>query len=216
MKKICLILTVLAMWGCLSTFAKAEEPPEPDWLALMTEAAVAGDREAGIEAAAGWNADESRTSLDWDQLFLLAKLINWEAGSDWLPDELRLSVGEVVLNRVASPEFPDTLEAVVYQDSQFSGVDCPAFRDYYIPSRPCVEAALRLLLGERMLRPTVVFTGHQPQGKIHSMFMDLHFGRIYFCESHYPELYGTEPEADETAPPADPQAADGRNEKDAP
>ena len=177
------------MWGSLSTFARAEEPPEPDWLALLVEAAVSGDREAGLEAAEGWNAGEGRAKLDYDELFLLSKLITWEAGSDWLPDTLRLSVGEVALNRVASPEFPDTLEEVVYQDGQFTGVDTYDFQTALLPSRPCAEAALRLLLGERMLRPTVVFEGHKPQGPVHSVFIDMHYGRIYFCESLFPELY---------------------------
>ena len=191
------------MWGSLSTFAKAEEPPEPDWLTLLVEAAVTGDREAGLEAAEGWNAGEGRAELDYDELFLLSKLITWEAGSDWLPDTLRLSVGEVALNRVASPEFPDTLEAVVYQDGQFTGVDTYDFQTALLPSRPCAEAALRLLLGERMLRPTVVFEGHKPQGPVHSVFIDMHYGRIYFCESLFPELYEQPEEAAAERPGAE-------------
>ena len=48
------------------------------------------------------------------------------------------------------------------------------------------------------MQPQVVFEGHQIQGKVHSAFIDMHYGKIYFCESHYPELYETpapEPEA---------------------
>ena len=191
------------MWGSLSTFARAEEPPEPDWLTLLVEAAVSGDREAGLEAAEGWNAGEGRAELDYDELFLLSKLITWEAGSDWLPDTLRLSVGEVALNRVASPEFPDTLEEVVYQDGQFTGVDTYDFQTALLPSRPCAEAALRLLLGERMLRPTVVFEGHKPQGPVHSVFIDMHYGRIYFCESLFPELYEQQEEQAADTPGAE-------------
>lgn len=203
MKKLFSVLAALVMGLGLNTCAYAEEPPEPDWLALLTDAAVAGDREAGLAAAEGWNADASRPRLDYDELFLLAKLIQWEAGSSWLSDELRLCVGEVVLNRVASPEFPDTLEEVVYQYGQFTGVDCPAFRYYLTPTRPCVEIALRLLLGERMLQPQVVFEGHEIQGKIHSAFIDMHYGKIYFCESHYPELYeDLTPPAEEPLSPA--------------
>ena len=188
MKRCFLVLGVLLMWLFGGTGARAEEP-EPDWLELLLEAAVAGDREAGLAAAEGWNADESRPRLDYDQLFLLAKLITWEAGSAWLTEELRLGVGEVVLNRVASPEFPDTLEEVVYQEGQYEGTDTWDFRCALLPSRPCAEAALRLLLGERRLEPQVVFAGHAVQGRVHSIFRDLHYGSIYFCESRYPELY---------------------------
>ena len=61
--------------------------------------------------------------IAYDDLVLLAQVIHTEAGSAWLPDEWRLAVGEVVLNRVASPEFPDTLEEVVFQPGQYSAAD---------------------------------------------------------------------------------------------
>ncbi len=198
MKRIVLILAASLMWLWMSTGAWAEEP-EPDWLSLLTEAVLNGDREAGLAAAEGWNADESRVPLDYDELYLLSKLITWEAGSSWLTDELRLGVGEVALNRVASPEFPDTLEEVVYQYGQYVGADTPAFRDLLQPSRPCTEAALRLLLGERILAPQVVFAGHAVQGKVHSVFRDLHYGSVYFCESRYPELYESSEPPEEAA-----------------
>ncbi len=201
LKRVWLTLAALLMWLDCATGAWIQEP-EPDWLSLLTEAVLAGDREAGLAAAAGWNADESRKPLDYDQLFLLSKLITWEAGSSWLTDELRLGVGEVALNRVASPEFPDTLEKVVYQEGQYEGTDTYDFRFDLLPSRPCVEAALRLLLGERILRPDVVFAGHAVQGEIHAVFRDLHYGSIYFCESRYPELY--EIPAPETPDPQEP------------
>ena len=188
MKRLYMILAAMLFWLHLSTGASVEEP-EPDWLTLLTDAAVAGDREAGLAAAEGWNAGEGNTALDYDEFFLLAKLITWEAGSDWLPEELRMSVGEVALNRVASPEYPDTLEEVVYQYGQYVGTDTPAFREHLTPSRPCAASALRLLLGERVLQPQVIFQGHAVQGKVHSVFRDLHYGTVYFCESNFPELY---------------------------
>ena len=167
MKKWVLLASILLSWLALSSGAP-EPQEEPDWLSLLVDAAVAGDREAGLAAAEGWNADEERPPLDYDDLVLLAKLITWEAGSAWLSDELRLCVGEVALNRVASPEFPDTLEAVVYQYGQYVGVNTPAFREHFSPTRPCAEVALRLLLGERILQPQVVFAGHAVQGKVHA------------------------------------------------
>lgn len=194
MKRCGMILIAVCMWLQFST-GTVVEAPEPDWLVLLTDAAVAGDREAGLAAAEGWNNREDVVSLDYDELFLLAKLITWEAGSEWLPEQLRLSVGEVALNRVASPEYPDTLEEVVYQYGQYVGTDTPAFRERFLPSRPGTESALRLLLGERVLEPQVVFQSHDVQGKVFSTFRDLHFGTVYFCESRYPELYETpEPE----------------------
>ena len=196
MKRMVLTLAALFLWLSLGAGAGAQEP-EPDWLGLLRAAGLADDREAGRAAAAGWNADESPPPLDYDELRLLAKLITWEAGSHWLTDELRLGVGEVALNRVASPEFPDTLEEVVYQYGQYVGTDTPAFRDELQPDAACTDAALRLLLGERILQPQVVFSGHAVQGKVHSVFRDMHYGSFYFCESNYPELY------EETEDPSD-------------
>ena len=198
MKRLFLLLSACMVWLSMATGAWAEEP-EPDWLSLLTEAVLSGDREAGIAAAEGWNAAEGRPHLDYDELLLLSKLITWEAGSVWLTDELRLGVGEVALNRVASPEFPNTLKEVVYQEGQYAGTDTYDFQVALQPTRPCTEAALRLLLGERILAPQVVFEGHAVQGPVHSVFRDMHYGSIYFCESHFPELYETQ----ETAgPPA--------------
>lgn len=188
MRRWIMILSTALVWLFLGSGAWAEEP-EPDWLSLLREAVLSGDREAGVAAAEAWNADESRPQLDYDELRLLSKLITWEAGSVWLTDELRMGVGEVALNRVASPEYPDTLEKVVYQYGQYEGTDSYFFRSVLQPSEPCVEAALRLLQGERILQPQVVFAGHDVQGPVHSVFRDMHYGSIYFCESRYPELY---------------------------
>ena len=186
-----LTLAALLMWLNMGAGAWVDEP-EPDWLGLLREAVLADDREAGLAAAEGWNADESSPPLDYDELRLLSKLITWEAGSRWLTDELRMGIGEVALNRVASPEFPDTLEEVVYQYGQYVGTDTPAFRDVLQPDPACTDIALRLLLGERILQPQVVFSGHAIQGKVHSVYRDMHYGSFYFCESNYPELYTSE------------------------
>lgn len=49
------------------------------------------------------------------ELLLLAKVINAEMGGSWIPDWVQLAVGSVVLNRVCSDQFPDTIYDVVYQ-----------------------------------------------------------------------------------------------------
>ena len=49
---------------------------------------------------------------------LLANIIYCEAGSE--PYEGKLAVGAVVINRVLSSKFPDTVVGVVYQRNQFS------------------------------------------------------------------------------------------------
>lgn len=188
MKKLTVALMALLMCFSLSTCIRVV-PPEPDWLSLLAEAAAAGEREAGLAAAAGWNAGEDRVPLDYDELVLLSKLITWEAGSPWLNDVVRMSVGEVALNRVASSEFPDTLAEVLSQEGEYPELDTDAFRQELTPSLPCVRAALRLLLGERVLQPQVVYQSHKICGKVHATYADLRLGFTYFCESQHPELY---------------------------
>ena len=118
------------------------------YLEEMAEAAAAADVQAGHAAeasrAAALEAGGSGEPISFDELYLLSRVIDCEAGSDWLTDDFRLCVGEVVLNRVASPEFPDTLREVVYQRGQYNVVNAPRFASL-APRRACVDAALRLL-----------------------------------------------------------------------
>lgn len=63
--------------------------------------------------------DFSRKHSDED-LYLLAKLISAEARGE--PLEGQIAVGAVVLNRVKSPDFPDTIREVIYEKGQFTPV----------------------------------------------------------------------------------------------
>lgn len=163
------------------------------YLSQMTAAAVSGDTAAGREAEENRNAlidlkESSQEKISFDDLYLLSKLIYAEAGSDWLSDDFRLCVGEVVLNRVASPEFPDTIYDVIYQKNQYSSVSSPSFSTL-IPSQDCVDVALRLLQGERQMVPSVVFQSNYAQGEIFSIHKDRRLGDTFFCVSNNLELY---------------------------
>ena len=131
------------------------------YLEEMGRAAVAGDTQAGREAEQYRNEiidqnGSGEVKISFDDLYLLAKLICAEAGSDWLSDDFRLCVGEVVLNRVDSPEFPDNISDVVYQKGQYASAGTAAFASL-VPSQACVDVALRLMQGERKMAPSVVF-----------------------------------------------------------
>lgn len=115
---------------------------------------------------------------------LLARLIQAEAGASWMPDELQLMVGNVVLNRVDSPEFPDTLREVIYQPGQYSpamsgSIDRPA-RDR------ATQNARKLLEGYRLLPPDVVFQANFKQGSgvYHSVYDEYLGSTTYFCYSN--------------------------------
>ena len=195
MKKMASLLAVLMLFLSLSVTSRADYDPKVDYLAIMLRAAACGDIEAGRAAEICRNEmiDKTRSDeikISFDDLFLLAKVITNEAGSERLSDEWRMCVGEVVLNRVASPEFPNTVEEVIMQEGQYAGVTTDEFIYYLTPTESSVDAALRLLRGERLMEPYVVFQANFTQGsRIFAEYYDRLYGYTYFCVSSNPELY---------------------------
>lgn len=72
-----------------------------------------------LAAASKWRDISEVTFADGDRK-LLANIIYCEAGSE--PYEGQVAVGAVVINRVLSSVYPDTVVGVIYQDRQFSPV----------------------------------------------------------------------------------------------
>lgn len=70
-------------------------------------------------AQSSWR-DISQVTFTEDDRYLLANLIYCEAGGE--PYEGQVAVGAVVINRVLSSVFPNTLSGVVYQSRQFEPV----------------------------------------------------------------------------------------------
>ena len=83
-----------------------------------------------------------------DQVKLLAALIYCEAGNQ--PYDGKVAVGAVVMNRIKSGRFPNTLEGVIYQRGQFTpamtGKLARIIASNYIPAS-CYEAAQDALDG---------------------------------------------------------------------
>ena len=196
MKRLLAVLTVLAFLAFPARAASGEAPDEAtSELRVMLQAAVDGDAETGRAAAARWNeALDARDSLDaridFDELLWLAKLIAWEADSERIGMEWRMCIGEVVLNRVASPEFPDSVEEVVCQEGAYPGTEDEAFRERFTPDEDSVNAALALLRGERHLSPWVVWQSARSLGaRDYARYYDEEWGVMYFCASAHPEFY---------------------------
>lgn len=62
----------------------------------------------------------SRGNLNRDEVKLLAMVIQGEAADE--PFEGKVAVGSVILNRMESDQFPNTLSGVVYQEAAFEAV----------------------------------------------------------------------------------------------
>lgn len=194
MKRLISLILVIFAALCLTTCAESIPEPEPDYLYIMVCSAAAGDVSRGREAEQLRDMSTESTldgyvHVSFDDLYLLSRFLYFRYGSYRCSDELRLCSGEVILNRVASPEYPDTLEGVIFQSGQTDPVDRAAFDECLVPSRACVSVALRLLMGERMLEPSVVLQTDYPAKDVYAMFCDRLLGNTYFYKSENLELY---------------------------
>lgn len=189
-------LSVLCAALCLlCSTAPAQAAEERNYMEEMIRAACANDLQAGQQAEAGRAEKIAREDLEvapvaFEDLLLLAKIIEAEAGSAWLSEQWKLSVGEVVLNRVASPEFPNTVREVIEQPGQYYGPSSSFFRGL-CPTEQAARLAQRLLEGERVLNePSVVFQANFPLGGgVYQTLTDSQLGSTYLCYSTHPELY---------------------------
>lgn len=83
---------------------------------------------------------DSISESDFD---LLVRLVAAEAGGE--PYEGQVAVAAVVLNRVRSYKFPDSVRGVIYQENQFSSV--PKL-PYIQPSESCRRAVVEAINGK--------------------------------------------------------------------
>lgn len=76
---------------------------------------------------------------------LIARAINGEARGE--PYEGQVAVGAVILNRVASPDFPNTVAGVIYQPGAFTAVSDGQINVPIDPNSTVVKAARDALNG---------------------------------------------------------------------
>ena len=93
------------------------------------------------------NSQETGTKRGASDLALLAALIQCEADGESY--EGKLAVGSVVLNRVSSSHFPNTIAGVIYQGGQFSPVASGRFASVLAggANSTCTQAAQEVLGG---------------------------------------------------------------------
>ncbi len=119
-----------------------------------------------------------------DDLFCLAAVIWQEAGSTYCSDTLQYYVGNVVMNRVESSEFPNTIRGVITSRGQYgtmywNGVSIPTPQDPITEAaiERCYDKAKKILEGYRPLPKSVVYQAGFVQGSgVHSCV-----DGMYFC-----------------------------------
>lgn len=102
--------------------------PEVEETTQPTETAKAVETEEPLIASMDWDKDDS---------YLLCKIAMAEAESEGVKGKALVML--VVLNRVWSDEFPDTIEEVIFQKNQFSPVANGRY-DAVEPDEECYEA----------------------------------------------------------------------------
>lgn len=96
-------------------------------LPVPTPAPAAPVRNAVVAPAVGIdlqdedrNEENTRTAVDERELECMTKVMLYEAGNEGRAGQL--AVAHVVMNRVRSPRFPDSVCSVIYQRGQFSSI----------------------------------------------------------------------------------------------
>lgn len=115
-----------------------------------------------------------------NDLFYLAAAVCREAGGE--SEEIQLLVANVIINRVNSSIYPNTIYEVLTQYMQYGtmwkdGISFPDWADDNVKEQ-CYSVAQRILEGERYCPEDVLFQAEFPQGSgIYKQFGD----DYYFC-----------------------------------
>ncbi len=116
-----------------------------------------GPDKTGVSfTAAGTPPEDGESFYDGEDLYWMARIIEAEAGAE--PFVGMIAVGNVVLNRVGCPEFPDSVKAVIF-DCRFGIQFTPAYTGaiYNEPSRESVIAAKLALEGADVVGESLYF-----------------------------------------------------------
>lgn len=133
------------------------------------------------------SVETTEPSYTEEELEILAIIIYQEAGGDGSSDDTRRKVGSVFLNRVNSPRFPNTFEAVATARRQYgtlywTGIKWPdrasSANEAHAVDR-AYKIAEELLLGGSILPSNVVWQAEFKQGDGLYCYQD----GIYFCYS---------------------------------
>ena len=116
-----------------------------------------------LSAASVWRDISQVTFAEGDR-YLLANLIYCEAGNQ--PYEGQVAVGAVVINRVLSGAFPDTVVGVIYQTNQFEPVSTGRLALALVrddATDACYQAADAAMAGQSTVADCIFFRTPIPQ-----------------------------------------------------
>lgn len=115
-----------------------------------------------------------------EDLDLLARIVYAEVGSDWIPNWVQRAVASVVINRVNSPLYPNTIREVIFQEGQYT----PAYSGaiYQTPNARAYENARYVLENGVTIPEGVLGQSQEIQGAVYTTYYDYTLGTTtYFC-----------------------------------
>lgn len=160
----------------ISAAPRSEPKPEPT---PTPPVVMSLDYTRDVAPVATPEPDMSDSELWW-----LARVMQKESGSRW-SDATVMMIGEVVLNRVASPYFPSTVKGVALQEGQYEPFSGTV--DLFKPDARYIALAERLMDGERVLEDeAVLYQALFPQAD--DTFITVYDNELdtvtYFCRDY--------------------------------
>ena len=175
-----------AVNGITDTLGQEKEKSRPVYIATegvaeATYSPEAGATETQPTETAKATEEPLIASMDWDKddSYMLCKIAMAEAESEGV--EGKALVMLVVLNRVWSEEFPDTIEEVIFQKNQFSPVANGRY-DAIEPDEECYEALGLIQVDHWNESQDALYFESKSDSKWHSENLEFLFkyGRHYF------------------------------------
>lgn len=131
------------------------------------------------ESCLNTNVESTDKGYSEEELYLLSKIVTVESGDT--SEEMALAIANTILNRVKSPDFPDTVKGVVYQVDihvQFP----PAHRDSFATLEPLpvsIAAARDALEGVNNIDDALYFN-NQPFASKADDLIDVIDGEFFY------------------------------------
>ena len=124
------------------------------------------------------NMEETETECPYstDDFYELSHVIQAEAG--YCSRDMMIGVGSVVLNRVASEKYPNTVYEVIHQPGQYSTVSWLASQ---VPTEECEAVTDYLLRNGSQYPADVLYQANFPQGAGTYLTLSTSYSIMYFC-----------------------------------
>lgn len=163
MSKIFRIFVAVAALAVAALLVSLGPSPETDILEIQEEAVIIPETTEVPVPDDELMHTVTQNDIFWDSdVHWLAMALERESGVDW-PDWAVIMIGDVVMHRVASDEFPNTIKGVLTAPGQYE----PFFEPFepFMPEEHYIQLAERILNGETYLTDgDIVYQALFPQG----------------------------------------------------